>query len=162
MFTNVIGVDDDLGFGVLRVTRDQKWRPSNLFQPCARCCWRRLSNGVWHFHGLYSIQEGENTEAGKSAHKKDMVRKMARQAVKDYVLFPALSRRRWRCALGANVVANGFRNAWAYIVIVCGHFADGAEKFDAIGSAGRDQTRCGICGKCWAPATSGLVGCWPS
>ncbi len=27
------------------------------------------------------------------------------------------------------MVANGLRNAWAYIVIVCGHFADGAEKF---------------------------------
>jgi fatty acid desaturase len=25
----------------------------------------------------------------------------------------------------------GLRNAWAYIVIVCGHFVDGAEKFDA-------------------------------
>lgn len=28
-----------------------------------------------------------------------------------------------------NVVANGLRNVWAYAVIVCGHFADGAEKF---------------------------------
>jgi fatty acid desaturase len=27
------------------------------------------------------------------------------------------------------VVANGLRNVWAYIIIVCGHFADGAEKF---------------------------------
>ena len=54
---------------------------------------------------------------------------MVRQASKDYVLFPALSHRRWRRVLGANVVANGLRNAWAYIVIVCGHFADGAEKF---------------------------------
>ena len=54
---------------------------------------------------------------------------MARQARKDYVLFPALSRRRWRRTLGANVVANGLRNVWAYVVIVCGHFTDGAEKF---------------------------------
>jgi NADPH-dependent stearoyl-CoA 9-desaturase len=58
-----------------------------------------------------------------------MIGKMTRQAVKDYVLFPALSRRRWRRALAANVVANGLRKAWAYVVIVCGHFADGAEKF---------------------------------
>jgi NADPH-dependent stearoyl-CoA 9-desaturase len=36
MFTNVIGVDDDLGFGVLRVTRDQKWQRRNLFQPLKR------------------------------------------------------------------------------------------------------------------------------
>ena len=64
---------------------------------------------------------------------------MARQAGKDYVLFPALSRRRWRRILGANVVANGLRNAWAYIVIVCGHFADGAEKFDP--SVLQDETK---------------------
>ena len=64
---------------------------------------------------------------------------MARQAGKDYVLFPALSCRRWRRMLGANVVANGFRNGWAYIVIVCGHFADGAEKFEP--SVLQDETK---------------------
>ena len=54
---------------------------------------------------------------------------MARQAGKDYVLFPALSLRRWRRTLTANVAANLLRNVWAYVVICCGHFADGAEKF---------------------------------
>jgi NADPH-dependent stearoyl-CoA 9-desaturase len=29
------------------------------------------------------------------------------------------------------VVANGLRNVWACVVIVCGHFTDGAEKFTA-------------------------------
>ena len=28
VFANVVGVDDDLGFGVLRVTRDEEWQPS--------------------------------------------------------------------------------------------------------------------------------------
>jgi fatty acid desaturase len=31
--------------------------------------------------------------------------------------------------LGANVTANLLRNLWAYVVIFCGHFPDGAEKF---------------------------------
>ena len=31
--TNVVGMDDDLGCGVLRVTCDQQWRLSNLPQP---------------------------------------------------------------------------------------------------------------------------------
>ena len=104
MFTNVVGVDDDLGFGVLRVTRDQEWRPATCSSRCARCCWLAFEWGV-AFHGLYSITGSETTEAGKSAHKTAMLRKMARQAAKDYVLFPALSRRRWRRVLGANVVA---------------------------------------------------------
>jgi fatty acid desaturase len=41
--------------------------------------------------------------------------------------------------LGATIVANGLRNGWAYIVIVCGHFADGAEKFTA--SVLEDETK---------------------
>jgi hypothetical protein len=52
-------------------------------------------------------EEEEASEAGKAAHKSALLRKMARQAGKDYVLFPALSRRRWRRTLGANIVANG-------------------------------------------------------
>ena len=33
VFSNVVGVDDDLGFGVIRVTRDEAWRLEHLFQP---------------------------------------------------------------------------------------------------------------------------------
>jgi NADPH-dependent stearoyl-CoA 9-desaturase len=139
MFTNVVGVDDDLGFGVLRVTRDQKWQLSSLAQPLRAVLLAVLFEWGVALHGLYSMQDRETTEAGKAAHKSVMIRKMARQAVKDYVLFPAMSRRRWRRALVANVVANGLRNAWAYIVIVCGHFADGAEKFNP--SVLEDETK---------------------
>jgi NADPH-dependent stearoyl-CoA 9-desaturase len=130
MYTNIIGLDDDLGFGVLRVTREQEWRPGNLLQPLRAVLLAAAFEWGVAFHDLYSIQESTATESGKAAHKTDLLRKMARQAIKDYVLFPALSPRRWRRVLGANVMANGFRNAWAYFVIVCGHFTDGAEKFD--------------------------------
>jgi fatty acid desaturase len=128
-YTNVVGVDDDLGFGVLRVTRDQEWTPSNLLQPLRAVVLAAAFEWGVAFHDLYSIQEAETTQAGKDAHKTALLHKMGRQAAKDYLVFPALSFRRWRRVLGANVVANGLRNAWAYIVIVCGHFADGAEKF---------------------------------
>ncbi len=57
------------------------------------------------------------------------VRKVARQLAKDYVLFPALSGRRARRTITANLTANLVRNLWAYVVIFCGHFPDGAEKF---------------------------------
>jgi NADPH-dependent stearoyl-CoA 9-desaturase len=53
--------------------------------------------------------------------------RIGRQMVKDYLVFPALSRSRWRRTLGANVAANVLRNLWAYVVIFCGHFPDGAE-----------------------------------
>ncbi|OBK43256.1 acyl-CoA desaturase [Mycobacterium sp. 1081908.1] len=129
VFANVVGVDDDLGFGVLRVTRDEEWRPRALLQPLRAVLLALLFEWGVALHGLYSVQERETTAAGKAAHKTALIRKIARQVGKDYVLFPALSRRRWWRTLGANLVANGLRNVWACAVIFCGHFADGAEKF---------------------------------
>jgi fatty acid desaturase len=128
-FTNVVGVDPDLGFGVMRVTRDQEWRPGDLLQPLRAVLLAILFEWGVALHGLHAVQGRETSEAAKSAHTKALIQKMVRQATKDYLVFPALGGRRWRRVLGANVVANGLRNAWAYIVIVCGHFADGAEKF---------------------------------
>jgi fatty acid desaturase len=129
MFTNVIGVDDDLGFGVLRVTRDQEWRRSDLFQPLRNVLLAIMFEWGIAMHGLHSEHERAATDAQKSADTRALIRKMARQGGKDYVFFPALSLRRWRRTLTANVAANLLRNVWAYVVICCGHFADGAEKF---------------------------------
>jgi NADPH-dependent stearoyl-CoA 9-desaturase len=129
VFANVVGVDDDLGFGIMRVTRDDPWRPGALVQPLRAVLLALLFEWGVALHCLYAVQEREETDAGKSALAKALRRKIARQAGKDYVLFPVLSRGRWRRTLAANVAANGLRNVWAYLVIVCGHFTDGAEKF---------------------------------
>jgi NADPH-dependent stearoyl-CoA 9-desaturase len=129
VFANVVGVDEDLGFGIMRVTRDQEWRPSTLMQPLRAVLLALAFEWGVALHGLFAVQERETTDAGKSALKTALIRKIVRQVGKDYVLFPALSGRRWYRTLGANVVANGLRNVWACVVIVCGHFADGAEKF---------------------------------
>ncbi|MDT5176695.1 MAG: NADPH-dependent stearoyl-CoA 9-desaturase [Mycobacterium sp.] len=127
--TNVLGVDDDLGYGVLRVTPDQKWKPENLVQPLRSLLLALAFEWGIALHDLYSEQERATTDAEKSAHGKALLRKIGRQTRKDYVLYPALSHRRWRRTLGANAAANVLRNVWAYVVICCGHFADGAEKF---------------------------------
>ncbi|WAJ47455.1 acyl-CoA desaturase [Mycobacterium sp. Aquia_216] len=129
VFSNVVGVDDDLGFRVLRVTRDEKWQPHAWTQAGRALLLALLFEWGVALHCLLSMQERETTEAGRTAHRNVLLHKIARQVGKDYVVFPALSRRRWWRTLGANVVANGLRNVWAYIVIVCGHFTDGAEKF---------------------------------
>jgi NADPH-dependent stearoyl-CoA 9-desaturase len=129
MFTNVVGIDDDLGFGVLRVTRDQQWKPSNLLQPLRHLLLAVVFEWGIALHGLYSEQDRAQTDAEKSAHTRALHRKIARQAGKDYLLFPALAGRRWRRVLFGNALANLLRNLWAYAVICCGHFADGAEKF---------------------------------
>ena len=56
-------------------------------------------------------------------------KKVGKQVGKDYIIFPALSGKNWKHTLGANAVANLIRNYWSYMVIFCGHFPDGAEKF---------------------------------
>jgi NADPH-dependent stearoyl-CoA 9-desaturase len=90
-------------------------------------------------HGLHSEHDRAATDAEKSAHTRALIRKIIWQAGKDYVLMPALSLRRWRRTLGPNVAANLLRNVWAYVVISCGHFADGAEKFTP--AALEDETK---------------------
>ncbi|WP_310786487.1 fatty acid desaturase family protein [Mycobacterium sp. Z3061] len=129
VFTNVVGVDEDLGYGVLRVTRDQEWKPGNLLQPLRHLLLAATFEWGIALHDLYSEQDRCGTDAEKSAQTRGLRRKIARQAGKDYLFLPTLGGRRWRRILFANAVANLLRNLWAYAVICCGHFADGAEKF---------------------------------
>jgi fatty acid desaturase len=129
VYTNVLGLDDDIGFGVIRVTRDQPWRPRFLLQPLQNVLLAVTFEWGIALHGLYSEQERVATSAERRSHAKALIGKIARQAGKDYVLAPALTGRRWRRTLAANLAANTLRNLWAHVVIFCGHFPDGAEKF---------------------------------
>ena len=58
-----------------------------------------------------------------------MGKKMGKQAGKDYIIYPALAGTNWKQFFKANAIADLIRNYWAYMVIFCGHFPDGAEKF---------------------------------
>ncbi len=128
-YGRIVGVGDDLGYGVLRVTRDQQWKPSYLLQPLRHLLLAVTFEWGIALHGLYSEQDPAETDAEKSARTRALLRKIARQAGKDYLLFPALGGRCWRRVLFGNALANLLRNLWAYAVICCGRFADGAEKF---------------------------------
>ena len=132
MFSNVVGVDDDLGFGVIRMTRDEPWKPEHLIQPLRNLLLASIFEWGIGLHGVHSERDRLAPDNAKVVQaRKAFLGKIARQSVKDYVLVPALSRSRWRGTLGANVAANLLRNLWAYVVIFCGHFPDGAEKFTA-------------------------------
>jgi NADPH-dependent stearoyl-CoA 9-desaturase len=103
VFTTVIGMDDDLGYGVLRVTRDQQWRLSNLPQPLRNMLLANVFEWGIALQGLHSGHHRAATDAEKSPQTKGLIRKFARQAGKDYLFFPALtfadgaarSRRTW-------------------------------------------------------------------
>jgi fatty acid desaturase len=112
VFTNVIGMHD-LGYGELRVTRDQQWRLSNLLQPLRNMLLAIMFEWDIALRGLHSAPHRAATDAEKTAQTRGLIRKFARQVGKDYLFFPALSLRRWRRTLTANVVANLLRNVWA-------------------------------------------------
>lgn len=129
LYTNVLGMDEDIGFGVLRVTRDQPWCVRYLFQPVQSLVLALTFE--WGI-ALYDLDAAVRRTDGPVAKREALssfLSKVRRQVVKDYVLFPALAGRRWRQVLGAATLANALRSLWLYVVIICGHLADGAEKF---------------------------------
>jgi fatty acid desaturase len=134
-YTNVLGMDDDVGFGMLRVTRDQGWKKYNVLN----LLWNTtLALGFEWGVALQHVELGKlfkgraNREATK-VRLREASTKAGRQLFKDYVAFPALTSlspgATYKSTATANAVANVIRNVWANAVIFCGHFPDGAEKF---------------------------------
>ncbi|MDY6809264.1 MAG: fatty acid desaturase [Actinomycetota bacterium] len=130
-YTNVVGMDDDVGYKILRVTRDEPWEPRRAFQPLFNVLLALTFEWGIGLHdlALKEVIEGRKSKEEAAPQIKLFLRKIGRQVAKDYVLFPVLSGPNARHTLTANLSANVIRNLWAYVVIFCGHFPDGAEKF---------------------------------
>ena len=130
-YTNIVGIDDDVGYGLLRVTRDQRWKPEYLGNPVFNLLLGTLFEWGVALHGveLTKVRRGEKSMDEVRKDLRVIGKKVAKQVGKDYIIFPALSGRGWKHTLAANAIANLIRNYWAYLVIFCGHFPDGAEKF---------------------------------
>ncbi|MBP3088743.1 acyl-CoA desaturase [Corynebacterium sp. sy017] len=130
-YTNVLGMDHDVGYGILRVTRDKKWTTLHAFQPLVNTVLATLFE--WAV-GYYDVElgkffSGRATWAQTREKFWETTRKAGRQSVRDYVLYPLLSGKNFRHTLGAHVSANILRSLWAYAVIFCGHFPDEVETF---------------------------------
>jgi fatty acid desaturase len=134
-YTNILGMDDDVGYGMLRVTRDQRWKKYNVLN----LLWNTiLTLGFEWGVALQHLEMGKLFK-GSANRKATQIRlretstKAGKQLFKDYVAFPAVTSvspgATYKSTLTANVVANVIRNVWANAVIFCGHFPDGAEKF---------------------------------
>ncbi len=135
-YTNVIGKDNDLGYGIMRVDEDQPWYPFHLGQPL----WNFV-NAMFFEYGIaaYDLEVGatlkkSGTKGFKEpkfrAQAKKVLKKVRRQVAKDYVIHPALSGPSFLHTMAANFVANTVRNLWSHSVIMCGHFPEGVETFE--------------------------------
>jgi NADPH-dependent stearoyl-CoA 9-desaturase len=132
-FTNIIGQDNDLGYGIMRVDEAQPWEPRYLVQPA----WNFVTACIFEYGiAMFDLDLGEHLREKRpmSPEKKAEVRvtlvKARKQLAKDFVLFPALSGRAWKSTLAANATANLLRNLWSHSVIMCGHFPEGVSTFE--------------------------------
>ncbi|WP_280239404.1 fatty acid desaturase family protein [Nocardia abscessus] len=135
-YTNVLGMDDDIGYGLLRVTRDQRWKPFNVGNPVYNLVLQLFFEygvAIQHLElgklvaGRYKPGSPERAEFERK--RNEALTKMGKQVLKDYVIFPALTGPAFSSTFTANLAANAIRNVWSNAVIFCGHFPDGAEKF---------------------------------
>ncbi|GAB3991876.1 fatty acid desaturase family protein [Nocardioides marmoraquaticus] len=132
-YTNVVGKDNDLGYGIMRVDEEQRWVPFYLAQPL----WNFI-NACFFEYGIaaYDLELGKNLKKKNRknpefrARAKATLRKIRKQATKDYLVHPALSGPSFFHTVAANFVANLGRNLWSHSVIMCGHFPEGVETFE--------------------------------
>lgn len=130
-YTNIKGMDDDVGYGLLRLFPEQRWRPFYLFQPLIAVIFALL------FQWGVAIQELRLGRLAKGPRARAEIRekfapvgrKMKRQLIKDYVVFPLLAGPLFLPVILGNLIANGMRNLWTYMIIFCGHFTADVDLF---------------------------------
>jgi fatty acid desaturase len=129
--TNIVGKDRDIGYGVLRMSEDQEWRPYYLGNPVYAALLATFFQYGVALHDLEveRIAAGETNFKDKRELLKGIWKKTRRQSLKDYVLFPALSGPGFPFTLAGNATANLVRNLWSFTIIFCGHFPEGTQEF---------------------------------
>jgi len=138
-WTNVVGKDLDVGYGILRVTPLQPWKPRYLLQPLY-CFLLMLffEEGVaLHEDAINDYLRGKKRARELRPLLRHIGRKVWRQVLKDYVMWPGAAALAalalspvapvspllaFGLVAGANALANFIRNVWAHSIIFCGHF----------------------------------------
>jgi fatty acid desaturase len=130
-YTNIVGMDRDIGYGILRMSEDQRWEPYFLGNPLYAFLLMVLFQYGVALHELETerIRAGEIELADKREILQGIWRKTRRQMLKDYVAFPLLAGPFAPFVFTGNLTANLIRNVWSYMIIFCGHFPDGTQEF---------------------------------
>jgi fatty acid desaturase len=129
--TNIVGKDRDIGYGILRMSEQERWHPYYLGNPLYAALLAIFFQYGVALHDLEAerLAAGETTLAEKRGMLGDIWRKVRGQTLKDYVLFPLLSGPSLPFVLAGDASANLARNLWSFTIIFCGHFPDGTQQF---------------------------------
>ena len=131
-YTNVLGKDHDLGYGIMRVAEDQRWKPFYLAQPL----WNFINACLFQYGiAAYDLQIGKYLKGRTDKDEfrrqgKKVLAKVRRHLTRDYVLHPLLSGPSALTTVTANLTANLIRNLWTHSVIMCGHFPEGVQTYE--------------------------------
>lgn len=130
-FTNMVGKDRDVGYGLLRMADEQPWHFYNAPQPLYAFLQMLLFEWAvavhdWEFD---EFLRGKKSLRALLADVRPTLRKAAPQVLKDFVVFPALAGPGAPFVFAGNLSANALRNIWAFLVIFCGHFPDGVQMY---------------------------------
>jgi linoleoyl-CoA desaturase len=130
-FTNVVGKDRDVGYGLLRMADEQPWNPLNLLNPvyAIGLAFAFEQAVAVHDMELNRFFTGHKNVRALWRDTVPAARKIAKQVLKDFVLFPLLAGPAAPAVAAGNLTANVVRNVWAFSVIFCGHFPEGVAMF---------------------------------
>ena len=146
-WTNIDGVDHDLGYRAFRINDDQAHEPMHRYQPLMAlglALFFEYGIALHDVEGLGLFDGGSYDPDIAQPKLNESLQKMRRQATKDFVAFPALSSVPFgpagfaAAALGS-AASNAARNLWSFAVIFCGHFPDDVVMFPP--EAADDQRR---------------------
>lgn len=132
-YTNVVGKDNDLGYGIMRVDEEQPWAPFHLAQPLwnfINACFFEYGIAAYDLELRGAVKRGRTKDPEFRRRARAVVAKIRGQVTKDYVVHPLLSGPSFLHTIAANFVANTVRNLWSHSVIMCGHFPEGVETFE--------------------------------
>jgi NADPH-dependent stearoyl-CoA 9-desaturase len=134
-YTNVLGKDNDLGYGIMRVDEEQPWHPMYLGQPLwnfINACFFEYGIAAYDLELGATIKRKQTKDPVFKRRVKGVLTKIRKQATKDYLVHPAMSlpTGSFLPTLAANFTANVVRNLWSHSIIMCGHFPEGVETFE--------------------------------
>lgn len=158
-WTNVLGRDRDIGYGMLRVTREQRWHPFYLLQPLNTVLMAVFFEWFIALHDLEinRLLSGKKRWSEARPQWRAIRRKVGLQSLKDALLWPLLGTALaapfalnglgpsllsvFLVVLAANIGANILRNIWTFMIIFCGHFPADVHHFSRASVEGETRAQ---------------------
>ena len=129
-YTNIVGKDRDVGYGILRMDEDQKWHPYYLGNPVYAFLlmvffeWGVACTTSRSRRSSPASEPGGDQEGRLADPAQD-----AQPGAQGLRPVPALTGPFFLSTLAGNAIANLVRNIWTFNIIFCGHFPAGVATF---------------------------------